>query len=234
MSPPVAIMPGPVIIPKRRILASAKLIATPIVGHDNISVSVDSDVRSLIELEVSITIDREVSFPINPNIPITIDREVSFPINPNIPITIDREVSVPINPSVSITIDREVSLPINPNVSITIDREVSFPINPNVSITVDSHVASDACLIVCPNISVPEPGVRGSFRTNGCAAAAVARRCRISPLADWCSRDISPRDCWLSYATRRCRRRGRSLGARIPAANLRRRVPAVVLISILG
>jgi hypothetical protein len=162
------------------------LIATPIVGHDNISVSVDSDVRSLIELEVSITIDREVS------------------------------------------------VPINPSVSITIDREVSLPINPNVSITIDSHVASDACLIVCPNISVPEPGVRGSFRTNGCAAAAVARRCRISPLADWCSRDISPRDCWLSYATRRCRRRGRSLGARIPAANLRRRVPAVVLISILG
>jgi hypothetical protein len=64
------------IIPERRVLPALELTAVPVVGHDNISVSVGPDIRSLVELDVSITIDREVSFPVDAELPITINGNV--------------------------------------------------------------------------------------------------------------------------------------------------------------
>src|SRR6266480_89623 len=66
VAPPSAIMPLSVVIPKRSILLSAKLAASPVVGNGHISVPVDPNVRGGVAgdspvTEVSITIDRHVT-----------------------------------------------------------------------------------------------------------------------------------------------------------------------------
>src|SRR5437899_12833298 len=166
-SPPIAIMPLPVVIAEGCILSTAERVTAEDIVNRNIA--------STIIGEVSCAVDREVSIPIDGyavarakliGIASTISVEVSRPVDRQVSIPIDgyavasaKLIGIPrtVNIDVFCPIDRHVSIAIHAYVvartkllrfSVTIDVDVSSPIRCDVSPGITGNVASAAKLFL--------------------------------------------------------------------------------------
>src|SRR5262249_23088465 len=118
-SPPITIVPLPLVITEDRIPLAAERVTVPVIGNFYVASTIIGGVSCAVHRDVSIPIDRyviatakliRVAITINVGISCPIHRCVSFTIRVDIPCPVHRDIPVAIRRYVSVAIDRGISV----------------------------------------------------------------------------------------------------------------------------
>jgi hypothetical protein len=102
-SPPIAIVPLPLIVAEGRIPLAAERIATPVISNSRVATTIIGGILRPVDREVSIPIHRyviatakliRVSKTINVRVPCLVHRDIPFTICRSVSVAINRQISV--------------------------------------------------------------------------------------------------------------------------------------------